>query len=425
MKPSRRKREIFAAQQIISPQRKQAGSLVHRGLFGAALAAGIALAIGCGGGGSSGRGSTLQPPPPADSFTVVTNMNSPRSGHTATRLNDGRVLIAGGSPGLAPAGITSVLATSELFDPASKSFAQSATMATSRFGHSAVRLLDGRVLVMGGTSDCNTVFCSQTATAELFDPATESFTSTGSMLSARTGFSATLLQDGRILVAGGFSRFCRGSLSSCYLSSAELFDPASGTFSSTGSMTMPRSNATATELNNGMVLIAGGQDNSGPLSTLELFDPAKGIFTLAGNMLTPRRLHSAVALSNGDVFLAGGNGDSSTLASTEVFEMSANQSTAAGSMTTPRANHTATLLNNGEILFAGGENDTQLLPDSGSILASAELFDPGSGQFAATASMNVARTGHTATLLSDGSVLVAGGRGAAGILADAEVFRLK
>ena len=290
-------------------------------------------------------------------------------------------------------------------------------MATSRFGHG------GRVLVMGGTG-CNTVFCLQTATAELFDPATESFTSTGSMLSARTGFSATLLQDGRVLVAGGFSRFCRGLLS-CYLSSAELFDPASGTFSSTGSMTMPRSNATATELNNGMVLIAGGQDNSGPLSTLELFDPAKGIFTLAGNMLTPRRLHSAVALSNGDVLLAGGNGDSSTLASTEVFETSANQSTSAASMTTPRAYHTATLLNNGEILFAGGESDTQLLPDSGSILASAELFDPGSGQFAATASMNVARTGHTATLLSDGSVLVAGGRGAAGILADAEVFRLK
>src|SRR5437868_14221004 len=125
MKPSRRKRAIFAAQQIISPQRKQAGSLVRRGLVGAALAAGIALAIGCGGGGSSGRGSTLQPPPAADSFTVVTNMNSPRSQHTATLLNDGRVLIAGGSPG--------VLATSELFDPASKSFAQSATMATSRF----------------------------------------------------------------------------------------------------------------------------------------------------------------------------------------------------------------------------------------------------------------------------------------------------
>src|SRR5205814_10327228 len=291
MKPSRRKRAIFAAQQIISPQRKQAGSLVRRGIFGAALAAGIALATGCGGGSS-----TTHPPPPADSFTVVTNMNSPRSGHTATRLNDGRVLIAGGSPGLAPAGITSVLATSELFDPASKSFTQSATMATSRFGHSAVRLLDGRVLVMGGTR-CNTVFCSQTATAELIDPATESFTPSGAMLSARTGFSPTLLQDGRVLVAGGFSHFCPG-LFSCYLSSAELFDTARGTFSSTGSMTMPRSNATATELNNGMVLIAGGQDNSGPLSTLELFDPAKGIFTLAGNMLTPRRLHSAVALSN-------------------------------------------------------------------------------------------------------------------------------
>ena len=140
------------SQKNISPQRKQAGSLVRREVVGAALAAGIALAIGCGGGGSSGRVSA------ADSFTIVTNMNGPRSGHTATRLTDGRVLIAGGSPRVAPGEITSVLATSELFDPASKSFAQS---------------------------------CVQTATAEIFDPATESFTSPGSMLSARTGFSAT------------------------------------------------------------------------------------------------------------------------------------------------------------------------------------------------------------------------------------------
>src|SRR2546425_12456422 len=93
MKPSRRKRAIFAAQQIISPQRKQAGSLVRRGLFGAALAAGIPLAIGCGGGGS-----TTHPPPPAGSFTVVTSIDSPRSGDTATPLNCGRGLFSGGPP---------------------------------------------------------------------------------------------------------------------------------------------------------------------------------------------------------------------------------------------------------------------------------------------------------------------------------------
>ena len=205
----------------------------------------------------------------------------------------------------------------------------------------------------------------------------------------------------------------------------EIFDPATETFSSAGSMLSARAGAFATTLANGMVLITGGVHNSAPLNTAELFDPAPGTFTSIP-MISPRRVFAASQLPKGRILLAGGNDASSTLSSTEMFDASLSSFTTSSSLTTARAYHTATQLADGKLLVAGGEIDSTRMPDGAqSFLSSAELFDPATGQFTATASMNNARSGHTATLLQSGEVLVTGGWNQGGSLSSAEVFSPK
>jgi WD40 repeat protein len=234
------------------------------------------------------------------------------------------------------------------------------------------------------------------------------FSLTGSMETSRVFQTATLLNDGRVLVAGGYS-------GTGALASAELYDPASGTFSSTtGSMSTAREEHTATLLPDGKVLIVGGTDANGVLVTAELFNPATSSFSSTGSMTTPRERHTATLLNNGQVLVAGGFDPSmnilNTLASAELYDPSTQTFTALSvSMETPRAEHTATLLNDGKVLLAGG----------GSGLATAELFDPSTKTFTPTTkNMTTARTRHTATLLKDGRVLIAGGADQAAELFD-------
>ena len=391
--------------------------------FWSVLLLGVASCVNLGCGGAA---NPADPPPPqaGPRFTAIASMSSPRSGHTATLLRDGRVLIAGG--GNAGANGFQTLATAELFDPTSMRSTPTSDLTTARSSHRAIRLLDGRVLILGG-ENCGSSrysFCFPTSAAEVFDPSTGVFSNTGSMITARSNFAATLLQDGRVLVAGGWGGYSAGALSS-----AEIFDPVTETFSQTGTMTAPRLGAVATTLNDGKVLIAGGvQFTSGnaPLDTAELFDPATGIFSNTSNMTIARRVYAASLLPNGKVILAGGNDASSTLASAEAFDEAGSTFSAVASMTTPRAYHTATQLSDGRILLAGGEIDSTFVPDGAqTLLSSAELFDPASGLFTATASMQTARSGHTATLLQSGEVLVAGGRNQSGTLASVEVFAAK
>jgi N-acetylneuraminic acid mutarotase len=176
-------------------------------------------------------------------------------------------------------------------------------------------------------------------------------------------------------------------------------------------------------LSDGKVLIAGGlQFTSGnpPLDTAELFDPATGKFSETSNMTSGRSVYAAALLPNGKVILTGGDGASSTLASAEVFNDSQSSFSAASSMMTARAYHVATQLSDGRILLTGGEIDSGAV----TFLSSAELFDPSSGQFTATAGMNNARSGHTATSLNTGAVLVTGGQNQSGTLSSAEIFSL-
>jgi Galactose oxidase, central domain len=275
-------------------------------------------------------------------------------------------------------------------------FKAASSMTTTRTGHTATLLTNGKVLVTGGV-DANGLVL---ATAELFDPASGNFVSTGSLGTMRTGHTATLLNNGKVLVTGGTDR-------SGVWATAELFDPATGSLASTGSMATGRTGHTATLLNNGKVLVAGGAEVSGStLATAELFDPTSGSFAPAGSMATARIGHTATLLADGRVLVAGGQDNLSptTFATAELFDPTSGSFAPAGSMATARISHTATLLADGRVLVAGGQDNL-----SATTFATAELFDPTSGNFASLGSMTTTRTGHTATLLRDGGVLVAGG----------------
>ncbi len=253
------------------------------------------------------------------------------------------------------------------------SWVTNSPMTTQRANHTVTVLPNGKLLVVGGVNG------TYLSSAELYDPATGRWTTTGSLNTARAYHTATLLPNGKVLVVGGLNPVSSG----IYLSSAELYDPATGTWTTTGSMTTIRGYHTATLLPNGKVLVAGGY-NFGYPTGAELYNPATGTWATSGALTTARRYHTATLLPNGQVLVAGGYNGSSVLSSAELFDPAAGTWTATNSLTTARQYHTATLLPNGKVLVAGGYNGS-------SVLSSAELFDPATGTWAATNSLTTTR----------------------------------
>lgn len=299
----------------------------------------------------------------------------------------------------------------------------------NRVFHTATLLTNGKVLVAGGAVVADEFSCTAgDDSAELYDSALGTFSSTGTMTNRRYAQTSTLLQNGKVLITGGFSfdsRDCDNADTSPGLASAEIYDPSNGSFARTGRMVGERGGHTATLLTNGKVLIAGGDNTGGdyifpffPLDgsvTAELYDPATALFTTTGNMVTPRVGQTATLLVNGDVLLAGGwtASQKASIAAAEVYHPATGAFSPTGSMHSPRAGHTATLLPDGKVLIAGGAHN-RTLADSDS----AEIYDPATGSFLPSGSMAVKRCSHTATLLPNGTVLVVGGGSVVGEIYD-------
>ena len=332
-------------------------------------------------------------------FVLTGSLNTARASHTSTVLNNGMVLIAGGYNG-------NILASAELYDPASRTFTSTGSLNNARIYHTATLLNNGKVLIVGGSDNNGNIL----AGAELYNPATGTFTPTGSLSTARELHTATL-KNGMVLIAGGTDN------NRNILASAELYNPTTGTFTPTGSLNTTRIYHTATMLNNGMVLIAGGYDNSGDiLASAELYNAATGTFTPTLSLSTARYKHRATLLNNGMVLIAGGQGsDSNACASAELYNPATGTFTPNGGLNTARELHTAMLLNNGMDLIAGGYGPS-------GYLTSAELNNSATGTFAPTGSLNAARYLHTATRLNNGMGLIAGGYNSSGYLASAELY---
>lgn len=351
---------------------------------------------------------------------IVTGaLNTAREGHTATLLQNGKVLVVGGRNG------STIFNTAEVYDQVTGQWSPTNNaLGTARHGHNAVLLRSGLVLVLGGQG-ANGFLNS----AEIYDPSDNSWKSaqTSQMNQARYHATATLLNNGRVLVAGGMN-------GNGFLRNAELYDPATRAWTRTdannntpGNLTDGRAEHTATLLTDGRVLVAGGLNGTTTLKSAELYEPNNNRWRRVGELVTARRLHTATLLPDNTVLVAGGIGGGNALSSAETYNPATSAWTAAGSFTARRS-HTATLLPNGRVLALGGKDA------NGNALNSAEIYNYANRTWSNALlgapyppnqafTLSDPRSDHTATILPNAQVLIVGGVGNSnGVLGSAELY---
>ena len=358
-------------------------------------------------GGESSLNTAEEYDPSTGSFSVTAgNLTQDRNTHTATRLPSGNVLIAGGT------GSAGVLGSAEMYNPVTRTFSATGSL-SPRLSHRATILTNGKVLVSGGNNGTTALSSTQ-----IYNPDTSVFGAGPSLVQTRQWHNAAVLPNGRLLISGGNSSASgHWDIHTSFLSSAELYDPVTNSVSSTGALAAARSAASRQVVWTGRELVAGGGTNSA-----ETYCPAMpGLpeqWTNTGKLMAARTGHQQTVLDNGKVLISGGTDlaggvVSNVFASAELYDYIAGTFTATGSMGTPRQQHRNVLLPSGKVLVTGGRN----APAAG-VLNTAELYDPVTGTFAPTGSMgtNQNRRLHRVTLLADGDVLVTGGLGIGGAI---------
>lgn len=331
------------------------------------------LAIGCSGGGDE-----------TTDTTAVPDMSSPRWGHTATLLDDGRVLIVGGKTKA-----YGEVASAEIFDSSTNTWSLAASPSEPRGEGQNTILLGGNVLLFGGTD---------TNVAELYDPTSDNWTVTGDMVAPRSWAPATLLSDGRVLVAGG-EDFSKGGRT--MLDSSEIYDPSTGEWSSTGMMASIHAGHSEVFID-GKVLIVG-QFNG------EIYDPGTDTWSVTAETVEERALGStATLLNNGKILVTGGEfqqegwgglsgGAIAKLQGTEIYDPDSGTWVASAPMTEGRKYHSAILTGDGKVIVVGSMQ--------------IETYDPAQNGWSLSGNMRVDRGElYTATLLNDGRVLIVGGK---------------
>ena len=401
----------------------------------------------------------LNPPQVAHADPIYTgtwrqtgDLSYPRRGHTATLLQNGKVLVAGGMaspptpplPGHISAGFI-ITDTAELYDPAMGTWTTTGDLNVARRDHTATLLPNGKVLVVGGgvgvASTAATGIVGPFQSAELYDPDEGTWTTTGDLNTPRLGHTATLLPNGKVLVAAGIPpvAFVGIDPSAIISNTAELYDPDTGTWSYSGLLNTGRYGHTATLLTDGNVLVVGGSvplvaNGATPigltcLNSAEIYFPETGTWSSTGSLNVGRSGHTATLLADGKVLAAGGSCAGVLIGtvppyldSAEVYDPGTGTWSNTASLRVGRSDHTATLLENGMVLVAGGVTvpapftiwTEPTVPEPPPVLVpsatdSAEVYDPHTGTWVDTSSLRIACFGHTATLLRNGEVLVAGG----------------
>ena len=303
--------------------------------------------------------------PGARSWTPTGRLHVARFNHVAVELPDGKVLVAGGY--LTPGVLT---ATCEIFDPATGLWTTTGSLSTPRQFHQAVALTDGKVLVVGGLGLNGQGGFAALDSAELYDPATGQWTPAGSLGTARLLHTVTLLADGRVLVAGGGATAPAGQNQPTF-ASAELYDPAANSWTAASSMSTARRGHAAILLPNGQVFVTGGMTDSGaPSHTAELYEPATDQWASAAKMRAPRSGHTVTLLPSGAVLAVGGSGN---WVVSEIYDPAGGTWSAAPELNEGRAAHSATLLKDGAVLVAGG------VDSDNTYLTSSELLNIGLG----------------------------------------------
>jgi Kelch motif/Galactose oxidase, central domain len=356
--------------------------------------------------------TVILPPPSPGQWTLTGTMSNTIYLQTSTLLPNGKVLVAGGSDN-----DNNPTALVQLYDPGSGKWTVTNSLPGARYGHTATLLTNGYVLVAGGVSDFSDA--GLVTNVELYNPTNSTWIVTGGMNYPRYGHTATLLANGTVLVAGGMgSNGPNPNITNIYPS--EIYNPNTGKWTVSGSLTVGRINHTATLLQSGKVLVTGGSVTNVILVTgeCELYDPNTGNWSPTASMNDILAFHTATLLPNGQVLVAGGDTSVGTpggfsyypVSDAELYDPNSQMWANTGSLNHPRDNHTATLMPNGLVMVTG----TSMVLF---ITNSTELYNPSNGMWYAAAQMNYPRIRHTATLLPNGTVLAAGG-----LVANAELY---